>query len=234
MSEEAQGEVSEESPPQEGAQNTPSEWFWKEGVKGDGDKPDFLLDKYKSVADQAKSYNDLYKKFGAFTGAPEQYEVEHLGVDPDQHTLKTLMDIGKELNMSQEGLDKLVGRLTTAIEQEKESDLESEISKLGDEGSKLMKQYKYFVDNHLQPEEREVARDWIRTAADLKVFTAMTNGVYNKRIPTENDVHLKNHFESVSELRKEMAQNKDRFDSDKDYRNDWLKRMDYAQQRGSR
>ena len=48
------------------------EFFLSEGIKGVGDLPEwYKADKYKSVAEQAKAYTELEKKFGGFTGAPK-------------------------------------------------------------------------------------------------------------------------------------------------------------------
>ena len=48
------------------------EYFLTEGIKGTGDTPEwFKADKYKSIADQAKAYTELEKRFGGFKGAPK-------------------------------------------------------------------------------------------------------------------------------------------------------------------
>jgi len=54
---------------------TQSDWFYTDGVKGNGDKPEWLADKYKSVADKANGYSEIQKKFSNFTGAPEKYDL---------------------------------------------------------------------------------------------------------------------------------------------------------------
>ena len=42
-----------------------SSWLWGENVPGTGDAPEwFNSAKYKSIADQAKAYPELEKKFG--------------------------------------------------------------------------------------------------------------------------------------------------------------------------
>lgn len=238
MSEEVETNAQQtESASQESSQESeqPQEWMWAEDVKGQGARPEFLLDKYKSVAEQAKGYSEVVKKLGGFTGAPEEYNVDHLGLDPNQHTLKVIMDIGKDLNMSQEGLDKLVTRLADAQNQESETSIEQEVSKLGDEGEQIMKQYKYFRDNHLHPEEREVVGNWIKSAEDLKTFTAMTKGIYSQRVPTDVDRHLSSHTaDTVKELRAEMSKNLERYNSDAEYRKDWKQRLHWANKRENR
>ncbi len=47
------------------------EYYLTEGIKGTGEVPEWLDTKYKSVADQAKGYAELSKKFGGFKGAPK-------------------------------------------------------------------------------------------------------------------------------------------------------------------
>ncbi len=84
----------------------------------------FVLDKYRadgrsdeeSAFEQAKAYTELQKKFGAFTGAPEEYEaalseelserfnVEDLADDPIYNDYK---DIAKEIGLNQDGFNRL-------------------------------------------------------------------------------------------------------------------------------
>lgn len=87
--------------------------------------PEWLQGKYvtegktqeESIAEQAKAYPELAAKFGAFTGAPEEYaevvlsdELKELGVEisNDDPMLVAAKEFAKESNMSQEGLSGLV------------------------------------------------------------------------------------------------------------------------------
>lgn len=55
------------------------EYFLTEGIKGAGDTPEwFKADKYKSIADQAKAYTELEKRFGGFKGAPKDLSLIHI------------------------------------------------------------------------------------------------------------------------------------------------------------
>lgn len=99
------------------ADGAPSEWFWADGVKG-AEKPPEWFDgkKYKSVAEQAKAYPELFKKHGelasklkGFTGAPEKYELsvpedlkEQMTWSADDPLLSEFQGIAKEAGMSQE------------------------------------------------------------------------------------------------------------------------------------
>ena len=47
-----------------------SSWLWGDEVPGTGEAPEWFNGaKYKSVAEQAKAYPELEKKFGSFTDA---------------------------------------------------------------------------------------------------------------------------------------------------------------------
>jgi hypothetical protein len=92
-------------------------WYLSEGVNGEGDRPEWFSDKYDSVAEQAKGYNELSKRFGGFTGAPEDYALnapEEFGEHPDgswfdgeDANVTFIKDFGREQNMSQEAFDAL-------------------------------------------------------------------------------------------------------------------------------
>ena len=113
-----------------GEQQAQPGYFLSEGVPGSGDAPEwFKSDKYKTVADQAKGYANLEKmhgelttKFGSFAGAPEQYQVnapEGVELAADDPLLTSAMEWGKNNNLSQDGLDSLLG-LYAGIEAAKE------------------------------------------------------------------------------------------------------------------
>jgi hypothetical protein len=94
-----------------------SDWFISEGVKGEGDKPDFFDDKkYKSIYDQAlkagENATEMRKKLGAFTGSPDEYSLELTGdlkdvkLDSEDPLLKDFTALAKNSKMSQEGYTK--------------------------------------------------------------------------------------------------------------------------------
>lgn len=96
-------------------------WFWAEGQQGEGEPPEWLkVGKYKSVADQAKAYTEAEKRLGAFTGAPEEYELSlpedmelpegvDVALDKDDPLMVEAVKWGKAHNLSQDGFTQLVG-----------------------------------------------------------------------------------------------------------------------------
>lgn len=106
MSEELPQDWPSDTPPAE-----PS-YYLADGIAGTDDKPDWFIDsKYKTVAEQAKGYNELRKQFGSFTGAPEKYEEftpEGFEINKDDPMLESAKEWAKTQNMSQDGFNSMV------------------------------------------------------------------------------------------------------------------------------
>lgn len=118
-------ETTEETTQTAETQNTqttetaPPEWFLMEGVPGTGEAPEFYKkDKYGSLAEQAKAYQELEKRFGSFTGSPKdgEYSVSlsdelvdmGVSIEPDDPLYADAVEFAKESNMSQDGFNKLM------------------------------------------------------------------------------------------------------------------------------
>lgn len=117
---------------QGGGDNSPSDADnVSEMVNGETpETPDWLLPKYMTegkelndaIADQAKSYSELQKRFGSFTGAPEEYEVSladeiseaGFELDKESDLYKDAVEFAKSTNMNQEGFNKLVSLWATS------------------------------------------------------------------------------------------------------------------------
>lgn len=125
-------------------------WMISEGVKGEGDKPEWFKDgKYKSVLEQAKAYNELEGKLGSFTGSPEEYAIElseelteqGVSIDADDTLMAEAMKFAKDSNMSQEGFNNMVNlyAMTKVAEQTAANDAKTEeIKALGPTGEKRL------------------------------------------------------------------------------------------------
>ena len=207
------------------------QWYLDDNTPGTGLRPDWLPSKYKKVADVAKAYTELERRLGGFTGAPEAYDFSSLELDENQLVVKELSRVGKELNMSQEGLQKVLGTIASAYETESQMHLDEQVKKLGRDGERMLTEYKNWTKDYLALEEAERVHEWISSAEDLQTFTKLMAHTHMPNVPTTHAMNMANNFETVSELRKEMAQNVSRFDSDPAYRADWQKRMANAVQR---
>ena len=99
------------------------------GVDAPSKAPEWLLNKYHSegktveegTIEQAKAYGELSSKFGAFTGAPESYEVSisqeltdsGVEIDAKDPLVQSAIEYAKNSNMSQEGFNDLINLYAT-------------------------------------------------------------------------------------------------------------------------
>jgi hypothetical protein len=125
-------------------------WHYADGVAGQGDKPEwYKADKYANITEQAKAYTELESKFGAFTGAPEAYEInvsdqlKEGGVDinAEDPIMDAAMEFAKSINMDQKGFDSMVelyGMAKLAEDQALETLKANELNQLGPNASARM------------------------------------------------------------------------------------------------
>ena len=80
-------------------------YMFTDDMPGEGDAPEwFKGEKYKTVSDQAKAYNELEGRFGSFTGAPKDGKYEIEGMDFEESPLLKLTDDwGVESQLFKEG-----------------------------------------------------------------------------------------------------------------------------------
>jgi hypothetical protein len=209
------------------------EWYWADGVKGQGEPPaGYKADKFKSAADQLKAYTELERKFGAFTGAPEAYNLDTLDIDPNQLAVKELTSVAKELNMSQQGLETLLARLASAQQTEDKLHLEDSVKALGPDGERMLKSFDHWSQTKFSPEENEIIKGWVKDANDLRVLDKIRANTNIAQVPTDTSMRMSIGNETVKQVRQEMAQNLERFNKDRPYRENLLQRLSDADTRG--
>jgi hypothetical protein len=161
------------------------EYFLSDGVKGDGDKPEWYIDsKYKTIADQAKGYNEIRQKLGAFTGAPEDGYAAPEGIEPEDELFSQLAEFGKETNMSQQGLEKAWELLSTQNAVSQEINQEAEMAKLGDNASERLQQVDTALKNKLGAKYDDVA-PLITTAEDVILAETLIKSFAPSKIAQE-------------------------------------------------
>lgn len=204
-------------------ENTPS-WFFDEGVPGQGPIPEFFNPKYKTLAEQAKAYNELERRLGATSGAPNEYDFTGLGVDPNNPHIKDLANYAQENRINQEAFTHLVKGMEgyTQSMLPPGIDAQKELEKLGPNGEKRLQDLDQWLINNFGQKTRDAidvlattaeaieALDEIRQRAYKGVSQPPHGGAMNAAIVplTEKDV------------RAELTQNLARYNSDPTYRNE--------------
>jgi hypothetical protein len=196
MSDEPQAEATEATPETEAvAEPTPTEgsllegvsetpepsavtgdWRWVDGINGEGDRPEWFRDKYKTVADQAKAYTDLEKKVGQ--AAPDEYEVvlpetvnaAMLEGDPMLDWFKTA---AKEANLGQESFNHM---LTGYIENQVRGinhDRSAEMDALGPQAQSRLKTLASWGQGNLSAQQWEVYKGVASSAEGVELLEAL-------------------------------------------------------------
>lgn len=165
------------------------EYFLSEGIKGVGDTPEwFKGDKYKSVADQAKAYTELEKKFGAFKGAPKDGYSLPEGVEENDELLQELVGFANESNMSQDYFNRAWELLIAQSEAVEEVSAEAEIEKLGDNGVERIKVVEQFMKNNLDDDTYEQVRYAVNSAESIMLVEALINATAPAKLPIDGYV----------------------------------------------
>ena len=152
---------------------------------------EFVLDKYRAdgrtdedaAFEQAKAYGELQKRFGGFTGAPDDYELsinevaQEMGADINQDApiFTEMAEVAKELNMSNDAFNKfseVMIKNSLAEKQAYEDNLDSEIKSLHN-GTARLEQVSGFVNANLSPEAAEAFQAMPQTAAQIEAIEQM-------------------------------------------------------------
>ncbi len=167
-----------------------------EATADDGERPEWLKEKYKTVEDQAKAYNDAEKKLGGFAGSPEgEYEMNvPEGVsgefDMEDPRIEWFQNAAKESNMSQETFDQMLGGFVK-MEQEAndpEAAKNIELQALGKNASARLTDLGDWGKGNLTADEYEGFKGLATTAQGVSVLEALIAKTAEGKMPTANTV----------------------------------------------
>jgi hypothetical protein len=162
------------------------EFFLSEGIKGVGDQPEwYKADKYKSIAEQAKAYTELEKKFGGFTGAPKDGYQPYEGVESDDALWGELVEFGTKQNMSQAAMHEAWELLTAQEQAIEEVSIETEMAKLGDNAVERIKVVEQYMKNNLDGDTYEELRYAVNSAESVQLIEALIKSTAPAKLPID-------------------------------------------------
>ena len=161
-----------------------------EGQQQEHERPEWLLDKYatdgktvdEATAEQAKAYKELSGKFGAFTGAPEEYaevalsyELKEMGIEisADDPMLEAAKEFAKESNMSQEGFNGMVNlyAMQQVAEQKAQAEYkEQQLKALGPNANSRIENIQQWANKNLDPETIQGLEQIATSAESVKAI----------------------------------------------------------------
>lgn len=160
--------------------------------------PEWLQSKYivdgksqeESIAEQAKAYTELSSKFGAFTGAPESYELAvseelaEMGVEfkSDDPMVEAAIQFAKDSNMSQDGLNgmlNLYAQQQVAEQKANEEYRATQLDALGPNATARVENISQWASKNLDPETVAGLEGMATSAESVKAIErliSMTRG----------------------------------------------------------
>ncbi len=181
----------EESLIAESAESSAESAESSEAPVAEGERPEWLKEKYKSVEDQAKAYSELESKFGGFTGAPEgEYELTlPEGIegefDLEDPRLSWFQETAKQAGMNQDTFSSMLHGFIQS-EVEARPNPEAEINALGDNAQARLKALGEWGRANLSEEVFEKFRGVATTAEGVEALEAIISHTREAKIPREN------------------------------------------------
>ena len=174
--------------------------------EGNESPPEWLLaDKYmtgertiqEATQEQAKAYGELRSQFGAFTGAPENYEValsdavkEAGGVlDMEDGLLVEAMKFAKDSNMSNDSFNELVNIFQMsqiADDSAMAEQRESEMKALGPNAESRINNINAWANKNLSAEDVAGLQEVATTAGGIRAIERLISQTRNAPVAVDN------------------------------------------------
>lgn len=207
-------------------ENVDPKWFIDDGVPGVGDRPAWLPEKYKSVADLAKSNAELEKKLGT---APDEYDFTQAKfIDPDYAPFQDFQRLAKDKRVPKEVMDKLNDTLNKYVD-EFSTNPDEEMKKLGDNAQERVTTLDNWLKANYSKEAYEVLTANLRSAESIKALEEMRGKAMSNtpQIPNGNDGSIHNSA-SLEDIKMELSNNLEKYKTDIAYRKDISARLEVA------
>lgn len=204
---------------------TPS-WFIDEGRPGDGERPSWLNEKFKSAADLAKSYSELEKKVGT---APEEYDISTSKfLDADYVPFQELLSLAKDKRVSKDVIDKMVDSIDKYMD-EFSIDYEQEAKNLGENANERLTTLDNWAKANLSQDSYEALTSNLKSAGAIKALEEIRGKMMSNTpmVPNGNDASSSN-VASLDDVRSELTNNLEKYKTDPHYRKDLQGRLEMA------
>jgi hypothetical protein len=222
MTEKTLADMASAAPPIDRASDhTEATWHYADGIPGQGERPDYLESKYKSVAEQARAYKEAQKLLGAQGGAPESYDFKELQehIDQDNPHIQEFITYAKENKFSQDAFSKSL-KTFVKYEQSKLPNVDAEIAKLGVNGMEKVNTVTNWIKNNLTPEAAKALEKLPVKAEVINMLDELRQRQVSMqtKIPAGEKTAQSFTPLTVAEVEAEMLQNYSRYQNDPGYR----------------
>lgn len=209
-----------------GADNgQPTSWFWDENTPGHGERPQFLPEKYKSVADVAKAYKELESRLGT---APKEYDFSkgESWMEPDYEPFHHMADFAKSKHVPQDVMDKMLETVGLYLD-EFRTDMTEEKAKLGENATQRLQTLNNWAKSNLSEKAFATLSASMRSADAIEALEEIRNRmINNSTIVPGGNAPLGNGGMTLEEYRSELNANFAKYKTDPAYRKDMERKLE--------
>lgn len=193
------------------------------------ERPEWVLDKYatadrsmdEAISEQAKAYVELQKQFGAFTGAPESYELAmpegvEGEIDTELPQYQAFLEIAKEANMNNDTANQLFSLFVdyqNSITGQFDTDLNAQKELLGPEADQRISTVASWLGNNVDAKHMGAFETMTHTADQIEAIEALIAKTRNTPTPKTNQVTTPVQGYSESDFHADVGSDRYRTDS---------------------
>lgn len=206
-------------------ENQQPTWFIDDGIPGVGERPNWLPEKFKTVADMARSNSELEKRLGT---APDNYDItKSKFLDPDYVPFQDLLEVAKEKRVPQEFIDKMIESVDKYVD-EFSTDMGEEVKKLGDNAKERITTLDNWAKANLSNESYEALAGNLTNAASVKALEELRGKMMSTTPQVPGNNGEVSSSASLEDVKMELANNLHKYKTDESYRKDIGKRLEMA------
>lgn len=203
---------------------TPS-WYWDENTPGIGDRPSYLPEKYKTVADVAKAQRELESRLGQ---APSEYDFSkgQGWIEPDYEPFVEMAEFAKANHVPQAVMDKFLDTVGLYLDEFK-PDLNEEKAKLGEKATERLQVLNNWAKSNLSEKSFQTLTAGMRTADAIEALEEIRSKMLgsNTLVPNGNAAVTQAGM-TIEEYRSELQTNFKKFKEDPAYRKEMERKLE--------
>jgi capsid assembly protein len=200
-------------------------WYIDDGIPGVGNRPDWLNEKYKTVADLAKSNAELEKRLGT---VPEEYDfTKSKFLDPDYVPFQELKQIAKEKRVPKEFIDKMLESVDKYMD-EFSTDVNEELAKLGGNAKERITTLDNWAKANLSKDSYEALTAKLTNANSIKALEELRGKMMSNTTQVPGNNGQVPSSTSVADIKMELSNNLQKYKTDESYRKDITQRLEVA------
>jgi hypothetical protein len=206
--------------------NDQPKWFIDEGIPGIGERPSWLNEKFKTVADLGKSYSELEKKVGT---PPEEYDFSKSKyIDPSLEEFNELRKVAKDKRVPQEVMDKMLQSFDSYLDKNTINP-DEEMKKLGENAKERLSTLENWAKANLSKDSYDALTNNLRDANSIKALEELRTKMMSNtpHVPNGNDGATHNSA-SLEDIKLELANNLEKYKTDTNYQKDIRRRLEIA------